>query len=269
VHVGDYIYRESPCPPDDKGCAGSPFGDNWPTWQADFFAPAASLLAAAPWIMVRGNHEACERAGRGFFRFLDPALAVNGTVPACSAMTAPYTVTVGGKSFIVLDSSDAADYCPGDRCDSAPYAAQFAGLKPASGAWFITHRPIWALTQKYTFGAALQQALTASQGRLPEGIALALAGHMHIFEMLSFADRRPPELIVGTGGTALDPPIKRSLVGVSIGGTTVRQARVDRAFGFIMLRPRSGDDEWTATFYTAKGRSKFACRLTPTAATCG
>ncbi|RAI28252.1 hypothetical protein CH338_29550, partial [Rhodoplanes elegans] len=59
VHVGDYIYRESPCPADDKDCAGSPWGDSWATWKADVFAPAAPLLAAAPWIAMRGNHEIC------------------------------------------------------------------------------------------------------------------------------------------------------------------------------------------------------------------
>jgi len=56
VHVGDYLYREEPCPAGNAGCAGSPSGDNWPSWQADFFAPAAPLLAAAPWVILRGNH---------------------------------------------------------------------------------------------------------------------------------------------------------------------------------------------------------------------
>jgi hypothetical protein len=57
IHVGDYLYRESPCPTGDAGCAGSPHGDDWPAWKADFFAPAAPLLATAPFIVVRGNHE--------------------------------------------------------------------------------------------------------------------------------------------------------------------------------------------------------------------
>ena len=46
VHVGDYLYRESACPAGNAGCAGSPWGDNWTTWQADFYTPAAPLLAA-------------------------------------------------------------------------------------------------------------------------------------------------------------------------------------------------------------------------------
>ena len=75
IHVGDYLYRESACPTGDAGCARSPYGDDWPTWKADFFAPAAPALRAAPWIVVRGNHEICRRAGPGYFRLLDPTPA--------------------------------------------------------------------------------------------------------------------------------------------------------------------------------------------------
>ena len=72
IHLGDYYYRVSSCPAGRAGCAGSPHGDNWPSWKAEFFDPAAPLLAAAPWVMVRGNHELCRRGGHGWFRLLDP-----------------------------------------------------------------------------------------------------------------------------------------------------------------------------------------------------
>ncbi len=65
VHVGDYLYRENPCPAGNDSCAGSPWGYGWDAWKADLFAPAAPLLAAAPWVVVRGNHENCARAGQG------------------------------------------------------------------------------------------------------------------------------------------------------------------------------------------------------------
>ena len=58
-----------------QGCAGSPWGDNWTTWQADFFTPAAPLLAAAPIVLVRGNHEDCDRAGPGFLLLMGPGVA--------------------------------------------------------------------------------------------------------------------------------------------------------------------------------------------------
>ena len=72
IHLGDYYYRERACPAGRAGCAGSPYGDNWPTWKAELFDPAAPLLVAAPWVMVRGNHELCRRGGIGWFRLLDP-----------------------------------------------------------------------------------------------------------------------------------------------------------------------------------------------------
>ena len=72
IHVGDYHYRENACPAGNAGCAGSPWGYGWDAWEADVFAPARRLFAAAPWIVVRGNHESCNRAGQGWWRFLDP-----------------------------------------------------------------------------------------------------------------------------------------------------------------------------------------------------
>jgi hypothetical protein len=72
LHVGDYAYRDNECPAGlGYNCGGSPWGFGWDTWEADLFVPGAPLLAAAPWIMTRGNHEQCNRAGQGWYRFLD------------------------------------------------------------------------------------------------------------------------------------------------------------------------------------------------------
>jgi len=72
IHVGDYAYRDNECPAGlGFNCGGSPWGFGWDTWEADLFTPGAPLLAAAPWVMTRGNHEQCNRAGQGWYRFLD------------------------------------------------------------------------------------------------------------------------------------------------------------------------------------------------------
>jgi predicted phosphodiesterase len=253
IHVGDYVYRESACPPRDQGCKGSPYGDDWATWKADFFAPAAPALLAAPWIMVRGNHEICKRAGAGYFRLLDPTPAT--AAPPCAELIRHYTVTVAGQSFIVLDSSNAADTCP---CDTAAYAAEFAAMRPATGTWLVSHRPIWGFrSHRKTINATLQQALP--NGRLPEGIALALAGHIHVWEALSFADKRPPQFVLGTGGTLLTGKVKGNLTGEKIGGTTVSYGRADLRFGFTTLEPAA--QGWTATFRDVGGKSYFGCRI--------
>jgi hypothetical protein len=266
IHVGDYLYRESPCPRRDKGCKGTPYGDNWRAWRADFFAPADRLLSAAPWIMVRGNHETCKRGGLGFFRFLHPELARHHRPPACTDFLAPYAMTIGGKPFIVFDSSQADDGCRKGRCDSARYAAQFASLKPARGTWFLSHRPVWGIGRNFTLNQMLQQALKASDGKLPKGIDLALSGHMHIFELLSFADRRAPQLIVGTGGTLLDPKIDRRLEGVTVGGAKISYGLWEHRFGFLMIVPKKKGA--TATFVNDRGKARFECKLTPSTARC-
>jgi hypothetical protein len=71
IHVGDYHYREGPCDLAHPGCFGSPWGYGYDAWRADFFQPARALLSVAPWIVIRGNHESCNRAGQGWWRFLD------------------------------------------------------------------------------------------------------------------------------------------------------------------------------------------------------
>ena len=98
LHLGDYLYRESPCPANFAGCAGSPYGDNWASWDADFFTPAAPLLAAAPWIVIRGNHEDCYRAGPGFLRLLGPT-AYDPAAP-CAAIRRHH-IRRGKRRYIV------------------------------------------------------------------------------------------------------------------------------------------------------------------------
>jgi predicted phosphodiesterase len=257
IHVGDYLYRESACPPGDAGCARSPYGDDWPTWKADFFAPAAPALLAAPWIAVRGNHEICKRAGAGYFRLLDPTPAQ--APPPCIDVIPQFTVTLGEQAFIVFDSSNAADKCP---CDPAAYAAQFAAMRPAAGTWLLTHRPIWGFgSHKRTLNASLQQALAQWNGRPPDGIALVLAGHIHLAEVLSFADKRSPQFVLGTGGTLLAGKIKGELSGRTIGGTRVSYGRADHRFGFAILARAA--DGWSADFRDLAGASLFRCQIAP------
>jgi hypothetical protein len=267
IHVGDYVYRESPCPTRDQGCAGSPYGDDWASWKADFFAPAAPALRAAPWIVVRGNHEICQRAGRGYFRLLDPNLAQ--TPPRCIDLIPHYKVAVGGRSFIILDSSDAADTCRGNGCDAPPYAAQFAGMRPQPGNWLLSHRPIWGFrAHGRIINATLQQALAQTGGRLPAGIDLVLSGHIHMAQVLSFADRRAPQLVLGTGGTLLAGKIKADLSGRKIDGNRVSYGRADHRFGFALITPGPQRERLTAAFHDTSGKRLFTCAVGSGEVTC-
>ena len=123
IHVGDYYYRETPCPSGDAACAGSPYGDRWATWKAEVFDPAAPLLAAAPWVFARGNHEDCKRGGAGWFRLLDAA----ATVKACPAQSDTFTVELGGLRLYVVDSADTDDLGAPDALVDA-FAARLKGV---------------------------------------------------------------------------------------------------------------------------------------------
>src|SRR5579871_727389 len=126
IHLGDYLYRESSCPDGNAGCAGSPYGDNWATWDADLFSPAAPLLEAAPWLIVRGNHEDCSRAGPGFLRLLGPA-AFDPAAP-CTEHLPPYAAMAGDQAIAVMDNASASDTSVDDN-SVAIYRSDFESLK--------------------------------------------------------------------------------------------------------------------------------------------
>src|SRR5262249_52417530 len=105
IHVGDYLYRETPCPAGNLGCAGSPSGDTWAAWQADFFAPAETLLRTVPWVFVRGNHEVCDRGGQGWSRTLEP-YAFNAQ-KGCNETAPPFAVAFDGLTLVALDVAPA------------------------------------------------------------------------------------------------------------------------------------------------------------------
>src|SRR5437763_8287828 len=159
IHAGDYYYRERACPAGRAGCARSPHGDNWPTWKAELFDPAAPLLAAAPWVLVRGNHELCRRGGLGWFRLLDPSPARAD----CIDRTEPYWLAAGGLTLLMFDSSDADDFlAPPDKV--AAYAAQLvpALAKAPPRSWLVTHRPVWAMAQADLTGLTGNQTVQAA-----------------------------------------------------------------------------------------------------------
>jgi calcineurin-like phosphoesterase family protein len=257
VHLGDYYYREGACPAGRTGCAGSPYGDGWPTWKADLFDPAAPLLAAVPWVMVRGNHEVCRRGGRGWFRLLDPYPAR----PDCVDRTEPYRLSIGGLELLLFDGADADDFlAPPDKV--AAYADQLARLLANSPphAWLLTHKPVWAMAQAELSGLTTNQTEQAAiRGQVPAALDLVLAGHLHDFISYEFGPQRPAQLIVGTGGDTLLALGRAPIVGAEIDGMTVRQGFASERFGyFIMERDAAG---WDGTLYAPDGAVIARCRL--------
>mmetsp|Transcript_20787 Transcript_20787/g.42434 ORF Transcript_20787/g.42434 Transcript_20787/m.42434 type:complete len:697 (+) Transcript_20787:2007-4097(+) len=151
IHMGDFVYRQGPCPHpniNNATCSGinlpprfsysgsseedmimnfvpGLYGDTFWSWWADFFYPSLEALGEVPWIALRGNHESCSRAGRGWFLFLSPqpydSEAVAGAY--CRDHTEPWKISFLREQFLLVDDStiepkdrgfDGLQFIPGD-----------------------------------------------------------------------------------------------------------------------------------------------------------
>jgi hypothetical protein len=266
VHVGDYHYREAPCPAGNAGCAGSPWGDTWAAWDVDLFAPAAPLFGAAPWIAVRGNHEICSRAGDGWFRLLD----AHAPPETCSDTSLPFAVPAGDLNLLVLDSA-AADDRKAPVKATERYRRQLASLAPRASpaSWLFTHKPFWGIVPLRggeDFAVPNATLQSAARGGLPAGLQVVFAGHIHILQILGFAGPRPAQVVVGNSATSLVRPLRVALAGRSIDGAAVEYAKVLASFGFMTAEP--GPEGWTLTARDLDGRGVATCALRGTSVSC-
>jgi len=286
IHVGDYHYRETACAPGHPGCVGSPWGYGWDAWQADFFAPGATLLKAAPWVMVRGNHESCARGGQGWWRFLDPRALQAGRDCNADADDAsgnysdPYAVPLGQDTqLLVLDTA----------------ATSWRGFKPGDVAWDKyrdNYRRLDALSRRAPHNIAVMHhpllglgadtradgSLTILKGDLglqqsfgslnpalfPAAVQTVLSGHVHLWEQMSFSSGHPSQFIAGFAGTAEDiVPIP---LPVPDGVTPAPGAVVEHAsawidgFGFMTME-RQGPEQWLVGVHDLQGRLRNTCRI--------
>jgi hypothetical protein len=259
IHVGDYLYRETPCPPGLSRCAGSPSGDNWPTWNADFFKPAGPLLAAAPFVFVRGNHETCARAGAGWLRLLGPGR--NDATSPCVAHLPPYAINAGRLDLVVVDAAEAADTGANPTLTGI-YAADAAAVaRLAHGpSWLVMHRPLRGVV-RLASGAVVggnDTMLPTLGANLPASIELLLSGHIHAFEVIDYDGEAPPQLIAGNGGDLLDAA-PADLAGIVVGGVKIARGLALPGFGFLeMSRNATG---WRIVAYDVSGKRLRQCQL--------
>ena len=237
IHVGDYHYRENACPAGNAGCAGSPWGYGWDAWEADLFAPAERLLAAAPWIVVRGNHESCSRAGQGWWRFLDPRPLAprqdcNAAADDASGdYSEPYAVPLGSARrcrhpvhrvrFVAGRRRAAA----AERSDArqVPGAARARVRALGATAQHVLHEPPSDSRVRAEPGASptRRSRATARCNRCWDrcsrrccsrpSVQALLAGHVHLFEVVSFSTPQPAQFVSGNGGDWIDTPLPSPL----------------------------------------------------------
>ena len=281
LHIGDYHYRENACPDGTAGCAGSPWGYGWDTWDADLFTPAAPLFAAAPWVVIRGNHEECARAGQGWFRFLDTQpydverSCDDPSNDSYANYSYPYAVALGSDTQVVVFDSAKVGTTALKTSDPqfATYQQQFnrvTALAAKTGVTtiFANHHPILGYTPQTGAdpgpgNAALLSVMQSlnSTAYYPPGVKLALHGHVHDFQALNFTSGHPATIVAGNGGDNLDvnlpdPFPANDAVAPS---TTLDKITHTSTYGFmIMDRAASG---WTFKAYTVAGKLLTTCGI--------
>ncbi len=262
IDVGDYQYRENACPAGFEGCQGTPWGDNWPTWDADFFAPAKPLLAAAPWVIVRGNHEDCKRSGQGFLRLLGPQ-TYDPAAP-CADHLPTYDVPLARMTLAVTDNADAPDTAVNQTIVPA-LQKEIAGLadeKPP--VWWLMHRPIWAAISGplgIPVGGNLTMTAAVDPAGIPKPVELMLAGHIHTFQIINYDDEPhvPPQIVAGFGGDKLEPT-PADLHGTIFQGSSgvhVHDGLSVGGFGFLLMT--RVDQDWRLDVYDSHGRIERVC----------
>ncbi len=268
LHVGDYNYRENPCADGHPGCAGAVWGYGEAGWQADFLDPAAPLLAAAPWVMVRGNHEECARAGQGWWRLLDPHPLLAGqdcndaAADVAGNHTDPYAVDLGGDARLVVADFD--ELANGKATDPAflaalrADAAQIDSLASAAHDSFLTaHYPLNAVLWAKDGSGAVDVGIKAISAMIPlqpGHVRAMLSGHVHMFQYASFADR-PPQVITGFSGTiedaALAPANLAEAHGRAGAAALAALTTIPGRFGYGLLERKSHG--WRLTIYAVDG----------------
>ncbi len=101
----------------------------------------------------------------------------------------------------------------------------------------------------------------ATGGSLKADYALVLSGHIHVAETIAFDETsdRPPQLISGNAGTALDDIPTASPTAGELGDPAVTQAETLSAFGFMTMEPDG--DAWIATQRDKHGNPLLECVL--------
>ena len=297
IHTGDYQYRDVPCSASGK-CpidAQSPWGYGWDTWNADLFTPAAVLFAKAPWLVVRGNHEICSKAGQGWFRFLNPTFYTedrscnNASYDSIANYSPTYAVSLGGGSRIVVYDSANVSIGTTVTDPNNNYYRQFveaftlAANPIFTNTIFTNHHPILGYGNPTTSSvppgnATLQGVMNNVMQKLypavsansyyPDSINTVFHGHVHNLQTINFgvnnSPSHPATIVSGADGVTLaepfpatTPPFYKT---TSVApGVEVNNMIWNNNFSFALLQRIENSAFWKYTLYNKSGDTFAVC----------
>jgi hypothetical protein len=177
-------------------------------------------------------------------------------------------VRLGKLELLTLDSSAANETA--EPAQVAQFAAQLTSLQPAN-AWLVDHHPFWALRTDENGGDSKAVPITAPlqaawQQANPSGITMVLSGHVHLFELLSFDNGRPPQVVAGDGGTLLAGPLPPRLDGSTVESGAMVSGQSRHEFGYTVLEKSHAG--WKLALKNPAGRTVLACSIEGMRAAC-
>lgn len=200
--------------------------------------------------------------------------------------TEPRVINLADFRIIVIDSANACDgFAPNQT--TARYQAQLEQVlrefPDDKTTWLASHRPVWGALQKktpeigepqsafpsyqsinHTLQRALAEALVVSGNTsLPADLKLLLSGHMHTFEALTFvgdkAESRPPQLVVGNSGVALEGSATDGTFNARIAGAPTRVVGVNE-HGLLDIFRLESNGSWSGALVSASKEVLAQCR---------
>jgi hypothetical protein len=182
-------------------------------------------------------------------------------------MTPPYSVELGRFQAINFDSSTVNENQAVAEQASA-YAAQLESLH-ARNAWLVDHHPFWGVRAAGANQPPLPQTVTLQQAwekAAPKGIDMVLSGHTHLFEVLSYGESRPLQIVAGDGGTKLADPVPSQVNGMDIRGVMVAESENRQVFGYSMFTRKGAG--WDMHLTSVDRRSLVTCEIQGREAKC-
>lgn len=262
IHLGDYHYREQ-CS-DKKLCSGytNSIGYGWNAWWDDFYGPSQALFKKSPVLLVRGNHEDCNRAYAGW----GPISAGNKKFEDVCTETEPYQwIEIGDLVFINFDNAAFEDRKPTPEKQKEKWiqalreiSNRITQLKSKKEIWFIAHKPVLgfvpvgAQQEPSAIGEYLKVLL--EETGLVKKIDYILAGHIHN-QQLVFSQKDLLQIIVGHSGAALDP-FGHKITNKKMISTTDSSSR----FGYGLFERKSFKN-WKFIFKDVKGKTDLSCTV--------
>jgi predicted phosphodiesterase len=244
IHLGDYAYRNKYNNPID-GEKNQQM--QWFFFKNEFFEPAKNLLSKVPMVFIRGNHEACQLTGKGWFLFFDPQ-----KFQSCQKYTPSYKLEIDNLKFIVFDSSGSKE------AQDEQYQKEFSHLRGQLNQkhWLLVHHPIITmpkLSQDKAFSKVHAPAIGEAFGSdMTNNIPLVISGHYHVSAFLTRKSDKLFQLVLGNGGTKLHKSEDKHYIYED----DIAKGKVDIEYGYTQF-DRLEDQLWKVTNYNIDGVEMF------------